>query len=298
MTPTTNNPTRVTAALAYAAAGWPVLPLHTPARDGECSCQTAGCARAGKHPRSRRGLTDATTSSARITAWWRRWPDANIAIRTGRLVVLDLDGPDGQHALAELEASHEPLPTTRRARTARGQHIYLDAGDTEITSSAGQLARGFDVRGHGGFIVAPPSRHATGHRYTWTHTGPVAPLPTWLAKLLTANRPSTPRAPLPPAVATGTDGRAQRYVDAALAAELAAITTAPTGTRNQTLNRAAFRLGQLAGAGLTTPDALTPYLLHAARSVGLGEPEALATIASGITAGRRHPRRRPIPARR
>jgi Bifunctional DNA primase/polymerase, N-terminal len=279
------------AALAYAAAGWPVLPLHAPVRGGGCSCRTADCAGAGKHPRTRHGLSDATTDREHLAAWWQRWPDANVGIRTGRLVVLDVDGPASKRALTELEAAHAPLPTTRRAQTGRGQHIYFNAAGCVIASSAARLAPGVDVRGNGGYIVAPPSLHGSGQRYRWITNGDVAPLPTWLARLLTAaDSPAQERAPLPPLVAAGVGERARRYVRAALDAELVAVTTAPVGTRNTTLNRAAFRLGQLAGAGLTARDALANALLHAARSAGLGDTEARPTIASGLGAGERHPR--------
>jgi hypothetical protein len=284
------HPRPLVAALAYAAADWPVLPLHTPVRGG-CSCRTAGCARVGKHPRTRHGLSEATTRREQLAAWWQRWPDANVGIRTGRLVVLDVDGPDGDLALAELEAAHAPLPATRRARTARGQHIYFRAAARVIPSTAAQLAPEIDVRGNGGYIVAPPSLHRSGQRYRWITSDNVAPLPAWLARLLTAAETAArERTPLPPIVATGIGERARRYVQAALDAELATVTTASVGTRNTTLNRAAFRLGQLAGAGLTAREALADALLHAARSVGLGDAEAKPTIASGLGAGERHPR--------
>jgi hypothetical protein len=68
------------------------------------------------------------------------------------------------------------------------------------------------------------------------------------------------------------------------------VAAARPGTRNDTLNRAAFRLGQLAAAGKGNLDVLTAPLLDAALTAGLTEPEALATINSGLTAGQRHPR--------
>jgi hypothetical protein len=226
-----------------------------------------------------------------VCAWWQRWPDANVGIRTGRLVVLDVDGPYGGLALAELEAAHAPLPATRRAQTARGQHIYFRAAGREVPSSAGRLAPEIDVRGNGGYIVAPPSLHRSGQRYRWITSHDVAPLPPWLSRLLTvAESPAQDRAQLPPTVTAGVGERAHRYVQAALDAELTTVTTAPVGTRNATLNRAAFRLGQLAGAGLTARDALADALLHAARRAGLGDTEARPTIASGLGAGERHPR--------
>src|SRR5690349_4310523 len=80
------------AALSYAVAGWPVLPLHAPRSDGSCSCEHVECDSIGKHPRTQRGLTDASTDPRRVAEWWRRWPTANVGVCTGELVVLDVDG--------------------------------------------------------------------------------------------------------------------------------------------------------------------------------------------------------------
>ena len=94
---------RAAAALRYADLGWPVLPLHAPTPVGRCSCGRPDCPKPGKHPRSRRGRTDATISAAQVAAWWGAWPDANVGVATGRLLVLDVDGDRGHASLAELE---------------------------------------------------------------------------------------------------------------------------------------------------------------------------------------------------
>jgi hypothetical protein len=157
-----------------------------------------------------------------------------------------------------------------------------------IACSARRLGSGLDVRGRGGYAIAPPSRHATGHTYRWASLDAIAGLPDWLAELLNA-RSFQGRAPLP--VITARHGeRARRYAQAALAGELDAVRTAAVGTRNTTLNRAAFRLGQLAGADLIPADQLIDPLLNAARHAGLPDTEALTTIASGLSAGQRQPR--------
>ena len=94
----------VVAALGYARRGWPVLPLHTATPHG-CTCQQERCTSAGKHPRTPHGLHEASQDPEQIRAWWRRWPAANIGIRTGRdagLLVLDLDRHHG--GLDSLEA--------------------------------------------------------------------------------------------------------------------------------------------------------------------------------------------------
>jgi hypothetical protein len=275
------------AALLYATQGWPVLPIHTPGPSG-CSCRRAGCPKPGKHPRTLRGVANATSDLTRVETWWTRWPDANVAIATGRLVVLDIDGPAGRDALAALERTHGPLPATLLAHTAHGEHRYFAADKHTVGCSAAQLGPGLDVRGRGGYAIAPPSRHATGHTYRWASLDAIAGLPDWLAELLNA-RSFQGRAPLPVITARHTE-RARRYAQAALAGELDAVRTAAVGTRNTTLNRAAFRLGQLAGADLIPADQLIDPLLDAARHAGLPESEALTTIASGLSAGQRQPR--------
>src|SRR5256885_2269598 len=91
------------AALEYALAGLPVFPLHH-AVAGGCSCSDPGCTDKAKHPRTRNGLDDASTDPEVIAAWWRRWPDANIGIRTGLpagLAVLDVDPRHGGIAALE-----------------------------------------------------------------------------------------------------------------------------------------------------------------------------------------------------
>jgi hypothetical protein len=92
----------------------------------------------------------------------------------------------------------------------------------------------------------------------------------------------------PPAV--GGDRR-RRYFAAALRAELAEVAAAQAGMRNDTLNLAAFRLAQLADNDSGILDELQRQLVGAALTIGLTEPEARATIASGLTAGQQHPRR-------
>ncbi|HYO90339.1 MAG TPA: bifunctional DNA primase/polymerase, partial [Pyrinomonadaceae bacterium] len=85
----------LTAALAYARRGWAVCPLHNPDTERACSCAAGQeCRSPGKHPRTRRGLKDATTDEAQVRAWWRKWPHANIGLAMGKasgLVALDVD---------------------------------------------------------------------------------------------------------------------------------------------------------------------------------------------------------------
>lgn len=176
------------AALAYAAAGLRVFPLHTPQPDGTCDCNRV-CGSSGKHPRTRNGVHDATSDPDRIRHWWGLWPHANVGVATGGgLVVLDVDeATGGFHAITALEAEHGELSPTWAVETGgNGLHLWfaVPPGHT-VRNSASALGPGLDVRGEGGYVVAPPSLHASGKRYQWAAAWrpgavPLAPAPPWL----------------------------------------------------------------------------------------------------------------------
>jgi hypothetical protein len=152
------------AAIAYARRGWRVFPIW-PIRNGRCACGSACGRDAGKHPIGRlvpHGVHDATTEEACITRWWTEVPDANIGIATGAvsgLVVLDVDGEDGEASLAALEREHGPLPLTPTVLTGKGRHLYFTHPGVPVPNRV-RVAPGLDVRGDAGYVVAPPSTHA------------------------------------------------------------------------------------------------------------------------------------------
>lgn len=189
------------AALAYAARGWAVFPLHS-APEGRCTCGAAQCARAAKHPRTQHGLKDATTDEATIRGWWSTWPDANVAIATGSVfVVVDIDGAEGEKRLAELLSGREALPLSPVAHTGGGgRHVLFASPEGSLKNSNSKIARKIDVRGDGGYIVAPPSLHASGQRYRWAEgAGPDVALPSMPAWLLERARGGL-RAVAPPPI--------------------------------------------------------------------------------------------------
>ena len=98
----------LSAALAHAAQGMAVFPLHNPTKGGGCSCSDPACGtKAGKHPRTANGLKAATTDAAQINRWWTSWPEANIGLLCGLesgIFVLDVDGAEGEHSLRKLIA--------------------------------------------------------------------------------------------------------------------------------------------------------------------------------------------------
>lgn len=166
------DPPMLAAALGYAARRWPAIVVHNIVDDG-CSCSKGtDCGAAGKHARTKNGIKDASTDPAIILGWYERWPDSNVGIVTGEVAgifVLDIDVKnDGEEALAELEAKIGTLPATASVRTGGGgRHLYFDYPEGGMRNSASQIGPGIDIRGDGGFVVAPPSLHKSGNQYAW-----------------------------------------------------------------------------------------------------------------------------------
>jgi Bifunctional DNA primase/polymerase, N-terminal/Primase C terminal 1 (PriCT-1) len=160
------------------------------------------CRPQDKRPATANGLKDATTDVNIIRQWWRQEPQFNLAIATGAvsgIFVVDVDGLDAEVELRRLEAQHGTLPSTVEAITARGRHCYFRLPDAPVRNSAGKIAPGVDVRGDGGYVLAPPSVHPTGKRYAWSVdcASAFAEAPAWLIdKVVLPAKGVTP--PLPP----------------------------------------------------------------------------------------------------
>src|SRR5262249_5090294 len=152
-------------------------------------------------------------------------------------VDLDLDPAkkiDGKATLDQLIMQRGALPLTWTTITPRGGRHLIFAWDpnVEIRNSASKIGPGIDVRGNGGYICLPPSRNATGGEDRWEPGGPqnTALAPPWLVALARAKK-------------------AGAYAKAALERECKNVAAALPGTRNSTLNTAAYNLGQLVGGG-------------------------------------------------
>jgi hypothetical protein len=154
------------------------------------SIPTFPCKPGGKEPLTAHGFKDATTDPDRIRAWWSRWPDANIAMPTGKrsgFVVVDVDPEHGGYdSLAELHEGGHELPLTATIKTGGGGvHHYLRYPEgEEIRNSAGKLGPGLDIRAEGGYVIVPPS--VTEGPYEVLHKRPIAEMPEWLIERLTA----------------------------------------------------------------------------------------------------------------
>jgi len=173
----------VLAAKYYLSRQWSILPLR---------------------PREKRPLIQwepfqsTRPSEAELHLWFEHWPDANIGVVTGEisnLVVLDID-PDhgGDASLERLERRFQPLQATIEAKSGGGgRHLYF-AHPGGIIRNRTAIAQGIDLRGDGGYVVAPPSIHPTGARYMWAlgrspEDMALSPLPRWLMATTGAMRP-------------------------------------------------------------------------------------------------------------
>ena len=289
------------AALRYAEQGFPVFPCWWPIGDS-CACGKADCSSASKHPIAKlapHGVKDATTDAATVSAWWKRYPQANIGLATGgRLVVLDLDGSE---ALASIEAREQQLgqlPPTREATTGNGSHRYfLKPEERKVRNTAGEtgkrgLGPKLDTRADGGYVIAPPSVHHSGSLYSWTDTeAPLAELPeAWLAFLEGASpKPAGEVLQLPQQRREGTS----TYGQAALEKELQQLASVGEGGRNHALNAAGFSLGQLVAGGEIDHSTAESELLRTGAAIGLPETEVADVVKRALRGGAAQPRSAP-----
>ncbi len=178
---------KLQAALAYAEKGWAVFPADSSGKKkSHKSAEFSNGQRWG-----------ATNNAEEIRRNFRKWPDANIGIPTGKVAgffVVEADtveghGVDGIAALRALEAEHGALPTTRAAESPSGSlHFYFrwPTDDTLVRNSESLLAEGIDVRGEGGMVIAPPSVRPGKGGYVWINEGPIAEAPQWVLDLVIA----------------------------------------------------------------------------------------------------------------
>ncbi|MDX2073588.1 MAG: phage/plasmid primase, P4 family [Alphaproteobacteria bacterium] len=237
----------------------------------------------------------------------------NVAIATGKVsgcFVLDVDGAVGKQTLQRLIDAHGALPETIGVQTGKGFHYYFAyPADENITirnlasrSADGGTLEGLDVRGDGGYVVAPPSIHENGSAYQWLRTPwecKLADAPDWLIAIVkqqpedqSVKLRQTDRKLASDCVQLDFNDAEQapvRYLEKALESELVKLRAAAEGSRNDALNLSAFRLGQLISRGLDESTAIA-RLTAVAQSIGLDDAEITATIQSGIESGRANPR--------
>lgn len=174
-------------ALAYLSRGWSVIPVRAWVEGGR---------------REKRPLIDwkefqkRRPSEEEVRAWFAQFPKAGVGIVTGAvsgLVVLDVD-KGGMDTLLSLVAQYGPLPHGPVVHTPGGQHLYFAHPGRPVPNRV-RFLPGLDIRGDGGFVVAPPTR-LEGGEGGWEEdavsplTLPLPQLPSWLLEHLPEHTPS------------------------------------------------------------------------------------------------------------
>jgi hypothetical protein len=237
-------------ALQYLSKGFSVIPLNSPRTIFGRHTQKEFNDRC-KRPTIKgwKEFQNRHPTPAEINDWWEQWPDANIAIVTGKisnLVVFDIDKQDATE-YAEEEGG---FPITVKAISGKGYHVYVQYPDFEVRNSA-NTDLGLDIRADGGYIVAPPSIHGSGRQYEWAegysiHEIDPAPLEQWMQDYLKqqASSSSKPVKESPPKPSETVNSASKAAIDNTYA-EIAKH-GAQQGQRNDT---AAKYIGHLFGKG-------------------------------------------------
>lgn len=295
------------AARWWASKGVPVFPLHnpvlTPMLEWACSCgQGDACPSPAKHPRTANGFHDASTDPATIDGWWERWPEANIGLRTGvEFDLLDIDGPAGFAVLEQMAAElGQPaaLAVVESGRADGGRHFYMAPPGLTSLQQGRTSPVGVDAKTVGGYVVAPPSQHISGYRYTMTRTyGDPGEGASWqdVHAWLVAHAPvretysAAPERPVeaPEDRSPSRQTRLEKWCGGALRGYADRLSKMdPETGRNNYLNGAAWRLLRFAEAGLLEHEAVIETLRDAAQECGLPSSSIEATLRSAHRAAR------------
>ena len=181
----------IEAALDLVKHGFAVFPCHS-IRVGKCTCGKADCDSPGKHPRTINGCKDASKNPEVVARMFGKSGECNIGIATGPVSgvwVLDVEAA-GFFALSTLINEHGALPPTVTSSTGGGGcHYFFKYNGREIKNKQKVGGKPIDVRGVGGYVVAPPSRHLSGRPYGWQNppgSAPLAEAPQYLLDMVTA----------------------------------------------------------------------------------------------------------------
>lgn len=276
------------AAMQYINAGYSVIPV------------------VGKAPAitSWKPYTSRIATSTEVRTWFSGRKVTGVALVSGavsgNLVILDLDGDNAVNLFREYFPGYW---NTYRVKSPNGMHLYYRPHELPNTTRGTALVDGtvkeIGLRARDCYTVAPPSLHPSGVRYVPDNNLPVLrpqkmlDVVAFIIELIQQKKDpdGTPPAaqPMPPA-----RDRVERYVRSAIRREVQAVMYAPSGARNDTLNRAAFVLGRLMAdpeSGLSRT-AIEAQLESAAGTLATtdGIGSVRATIQSGIEAGLRSPR--------
>lgn len=221
---------------------------------------------------------------------------------SGNVIAVDLDGSEPVKMFLN---QFPDLADTFAVRTGSGvgAHFYFRVAQIpKNTNVRVKHVGGFEIRGNGQYVIAPPSFHPSGNQYKVERDVPMICLPDlenvreWMLSLKEQPPEKTK------IIDTGdrqikvkVRGKNEAaYLAAALRGEVLKVEGALPGNRNNTLFYAALRLANYAASGSLDWSAVESALTRAALSTGMPHQEAIRTIASAWNIGRRSPKTVPV----
>lgn len=149
-----------------------LLPLQS-VKEGKCTCNNPACGSPGKHPLLRYSWKHVATNNQDKIEKWLGMENINYGVATGRktgngnrLFVIDIDAAD--HPFLDLM----PRETFHYRTGSGGWHFWFQT-PYSVSNSASKISPQVDVRGYGGYVVIPPSRHVSGGVYTANFSNPI-----------------------------------------------------------------------------------------------------------------------------
>ncbi|MBI2603135.1 MAG: bifunctional DNA primase/polymerase [Deltaproteobacteria bacterium] len=172
-----------------------VFPVHGITEARLCTCRKKDCGSPGKHPIYPNWQRQACTSLDQFDSVKRAFGPINYGLITGgasQIIVVDVDkrdDHDGAESLKIVESKYSELPRTVESLTGAGRHIFLRIPERVSINNRVGIFQGIDIRGEGGFVVIPPSRHHSGKEYAWDcerhpEDISIAFAPPWLTTLI------------------------------------------------------------------------------------------------------------------
>ena len=303
----THTASNLAAALELAAAGIPIFPARASKRPSSGKWQ--------KQPLVKGWREIATTDPHQLQGWWQRFPDAipGIELHRAGLVVIDPDrhpdGPDGVSAFAALEAENGGIPAHPETDTAGGgkHHFFRQPEGETFGNGRGALPEGIDVRGSGGWIVAPGAVRSDGARWqpapgTQTladafRSDTIRPLPSWIGRIIRPHPEERRQKAKGNSQSAGASknsaSREAAYATATLNALGKELSDTGPGMRNDALNSAAYRMGRMTARGWIESPCVADVLWRTCELNELvkddGADGVQGTMASGLTGGMQDP---------
>jgi hypothetical protein len=242
-----------------------------------------------------------------VAQWWSQYPNAlpGIDLEKCELLVLDGDrhgGPDGRAALRTLlqqQSDYKASLTPRALTPGDGAHVYFNQNGHELGNGRGNLPDGIDVRGAGGYVIAPYAILPDGRCYrairntpdliSAYRAGTIPPVPEGIVALIEARKNGKTHSGECEAAKPKPGARERAYAEAALVGCTEELAARQAGGRNELLNKLAFRLGRMVARGWLYREHVEASLSGAMHSNGYVADKGLraveATLRSGLDAG-------------